>query len=54
MNSKPENVIRSAVRGMIPSNKLRDPRMARLKVYSGAEHHHEAQKPETYSMKGSK
>lgn len=54
MSSKPENVIRSAVRGMIPSNKLRDPRLARLKVYSGAEHQHEAQKPETYSMKGSK
>lgn len=39
-----------AVRGMLPVNKLRDGRLARLKIYSGAEHNHEAQKPETYSV----
>src|SRR5690349_13616371 len=34
-----------AIRGMLPVNKLRDGRLARLKVYKGAEHNHEAQKP---------
>ncbi len=40
-----------AVRGMLPVNKLRDGRLARLKIYSGAEHNHEAQKPVTFSIK---
>lgn len=40
-----------AIRGMLPVNKLRDGRLARLKVYAGAEHNHEAQKPETISLK---
>ena len=39
-------VIEMAVKGMIPKNKLQTPRMARLKVYAGEEHPHEAQKPE--------
>lgn len=44
-----------AVRGMLPVNKLRDERLKRLKVYVGAEHQHEAQKPTTISLKkGSK
>jgi large subunit ribosomal protein L13 len=36
---------------MLPVNKLRDGRLARLKVYAGAEHNHAAQKPETISLK---
>ncbi len=48
-----EVVIR-AVRGMLPVNKLRDERLKRLKVYSNAEHNHEAQKPETFSLKEGK
>lgn len=40
-----------AIRGMLPVNKLRDGRLARLKVYAGAEHNHEAQKPEVISLK---
>ena len=40
-----------AIRGMLPVNKLRDGRLARLKVYAGAEHNHAAQKPETISLK---
>ena len=40
-----------AIRGMLPVNKLRDGRLARLKVYTGAEHNHAAQKPETISLK---
>jgi large subunit ribosomal protein L13 len=47
-------VITHAVRGMLPVNKLRDGRLARLKVYGGSEHNHEAQKPVAISVKGSK
>ncbi len=46
--------IHDAVRGMLPVNKLRDGRLARLKLYKGAEHNHAAQKPETLSLKGAK
>lgn len=42
----PERVIEHAVKGMLPNNKLRADRMARLKVYAGASHPHEAQKPQ--------
>lgn len=41
-----------AIRGMLPVNKLRDDRLKRLKIYAGAEHNHEAQKPEVISVKG--
>jgi large subunit ribosomal protein L13 len=47
-------VIIKAVRGMLPVNKLRDGRLARLKVYPGADHNHEAQKPVNYSVKKGK
>jgi len=47
-------VILQAVRGMLPGNKLRDGRLARLKIYGGAEHNHAAQKPEVLSLKGGK
>jgi len=54
MAADPTKVIFQAVRGMLPVNKLRDGRLARLKIYAGAEHHHEAQKPEIISVKGRK
>jgi large subunit ribosomal protein L13 len=47
-------VIFHAVRGMLPVNKLRDARLLRLKIYKGSEHKHEAQKPETFSLKEGK
>lgn len=43
-----------AVRGMLPVNKLRDARLQRLKVYAGAEHGHDAQKPTVYVAKETK
>ncbi len=43
-------VIEHAIRGMLPVNKLRADRLARLKVYAGAEHNHEAQKPEVIKL----
>ena len=42
----PIRVIKKAVKGMMPANKLREGRLKRLKVYEGAEHPHSAQKPE--------
>ena len=39
----PERIIENAVKNMLPKNRLQDPRMARLKVYAGAEHNHESQ-----------
>ena len=43
-----------AVRGMLPVNKLRDGRLARLKLYAGTEHNHEAQKPVKIAAKEGK
>ena len=37
--------IREAVKGMLPKNKLAADRLARLKVFEGAEHAHAAQNP---------
>ena len=50
----PIKVVEKAVYGMVPVNKLRAERMKRLKVYTGADHQHEAQKPTTLNLKGSK
>jgi large subunit ribosomal protein L13 len=50
----PTEVLVHAIRGMLPVNKLRDERLARLKVYVDAEHKHEAQKPEVISVKETK
>ncbi len=51
MAKDPTAAITHAVRGMLPVNKLRPGRLARLKVYAGAEHEHEAQKPQAISLK---
>lgn len=50
----PTYAVFHAVRGMLPVNKLRDARLDRLKVYAGAEHNHEAQKPKAISVKEGK
>jgi len=44
-------IIEKAVYGMLPKNKLQADRMKRLKVYTGAEHNHAAQKPEKVEVK---
>ena len=41
----PDRILRQAVRGMLPKNRLSRGMMRRLKVYPGAEHPHEAQQP---------
>ena len=41
----PSYAIKEAVKGMIPKNKLSSDRLARLRVFPGAEHAHTAQNP---------
>ena len=41
----PERIIKHAVKGMLPKNNIAGDMMKRLKVYSGADHPHAAQKP---------
>ena len=43
---RPEEVIRKAVAGMLPRNKLARQQLRKLKVYAGPEHPHAAQKPQ--------
>ncbi len=46
MVKSPEKVIELAVKGMLPHNSLGRAMFRKLKVYKGAEHEHQAQKPE--------
>ena len=50
---RPEEVIRRAVKGMLPRNKLGVQQLRKLKVYAGSDHPHEAQQPEPLPMGGS-
>jgi large subunit ribosomal protein L13 len=43
---KPEEVIRKAVKGMLPRNRLARKQITKLKIYTGPEHPHTAQKPQ--------
>lgn len=54
MDTDPTKAISKAIRGMLPVNKLRPGRLERLKVYAGTDHGHQAQKPETLSVKEAK
>ena len=46
--------VRLAIRGMLPKNKLRQPRLNRLKIYAAAEHPHAAQKPAAWQPTAAK
>lgn len=46
IEKEPARAIREAVKGMLPKNKLSAERMARLRVFDGAEHAHTAQNPQ--------
>ena len=50
LNKKPERVIELAVKGMLPKGPLGRQMMTTLHVYAGAEHGHEAQKPEVLTF----
>jgi len=46
LERRPEEVIRKAVRGMLPKNRLAAAQLKKLKVYAGPEHPHAAQNPD--------
>ena len=50
LNRKPEFVIKHAVKGMLPKNKLARHMIKKLKVYRGCQHPHQAQKPEVIEI----
>ncbi len=50
MAEKPEEIIRHAVKGMLPKNILGRQLLQKLKIYAGDQHPHQAQKPETLSF----
>ena len=50
MEKNPRRVVEKAVKGMLPHNKLGRAQATKLKVYSGPEHPHAAQKPVPYTI----
>ena len=46
LERRPEEVIRRAVKGMLPHNRLGAQQLRKLKIYAGPEHPHQAQRPE--------
>ena len=51
LDRRPEEVIRKAVKGMLPRNRLARKQLTKLKVYAGPEHPHVAQKPAPMEIK---
>jgi len=47
---RPEEIIRLAVKGMMPRNRLARKQITKLKIYAGPEHPHTAQKPQTLEI----
>jgi len=45
LDRRPTEVLRTAVRGMLPKNRLARRQLTKLKIYAGTEHPHEAQNP---------
>ncbi|MBQ9179364.1 MAG: 50S ribosomal protein L13 [Firmicutes bacterium] len=50
LEKHPTEVVRHAVKGMMPNGKLGRQMFKKLKVYAGPEHNHEAQKPEVLDI----
>lgn len=51
MTTKPELAIEKAIKGMLPSNKLGNAMLKKLRVYAGPAHPHAAQDPKTLDLK---
>ena len=47
---QPDFVVKHAVKGMLPKNRLARKMLTKLKIYAGEEHPHEAQNPETIAL----
>lgn len=50
LDKKPEELIKQAVKGMLPKNKLSRHMLSKLKIYTGSAHPHEAQQPKVLSV----
>ncbi len=50
LDKKPEDIIRIAVKGMLPKNKLARHMLNKLKIYTGSEHPHKAQQPKALNI----
>ena len=50
LDEKPEELVKLAVKGMLPKNRLSRKLVTKLKIYAGPEHPHEAQKPEPLAI----
>ncbi len=50
IEKRPEDLVRFAVKGMLPKNRLGQQLFKKLKVYSGEEHPHDAQEPEILKL----
>ncbi|HKH77471.1 MAG TPA: 50S ribosomal protein L13 [Rubrobacteraceae bacterium] len=51
LERKPEEILRKAVRGMMPKTRLGRQQFRKLKLYAGPEHPHEAQNPRPYEVR---
>ncbi|MDL9938329.1 50S ribosomal protein L13 [Gordonia sp. ABSL1-1] len=51
LESHPERVLEKAIKGMLPSNKLGNAMLSKLKVYAGPNHPHAAQRPVPFEIK---
>jgi large subunit ribosomal protein L13 len=50
LERRPTEVVRKAVKGMLPKNRLASAQIRKLKVYAGPEHPHTAQSPKTLEL----
>lgn len=50
LEKRPEDIVRSAVKGMLPKNRLGRKLFKKLKVYTGVDHPHEAQQPDVWTL----
>ena len=48
LDRRPTEVLRKAVKGMLPKNRLARQQLTKLKIYAGPEHPHEAQEPKPF------
>ena len=51
LERKPTEILRRAVKGMMPKTRLGRQQLKKLKIYVGPEHPHEAQRPESYEVR---
>ena len=51
---RPEEVVRRAVRGMLPRTRLGRQQLNKLKVYAGPDHPHQAQQPQPLDVPGAR